>query len=93
MLHITAEVKGGSGCKKIYVYLGEEGDVITVVIGASCFVRKKVGRKKPWIHVPEFNNGAWRDDPFAGHKMALAKNVGDKVVDDNTPEHENVSEE
>lgn len=72
MLHITAEVKGGgSGCKKVHVYLGEEGDVRTMVIGTSCFVRKKVGQKRPWIHVPEFSNGAWKDDPFVGHKMAL----------------------
>lgn len=34
MLHITAEVKGGSsGLKRTHVYLEEENDVITGVLG------------------------------------------------------------
>jgi hypothetical protein len=39
--------------------------------GSLEFARKKIGNKKPLVHISEFSQGPWKDDPYVGQKMAL----------------------
>lgn len=49
------------------------------------FARKKIGNKKPLVHISEFSQGPWKDDPYVGQKMAA--NASEAGSDENPDEN------